>query len=69
MESVAGILRMITVLMALAGICVGAVQIIRSGFLFLTARGKPEQVREAKSILWHSVIGMVIIAGVWIFIP
>ena len=69
MQTVAEILWMIAALMAFGGMCLGAALIVKSGFLFLTARGNAQQIDEAKDILWHSVVGMAIIASAWIIIP
>jgi hypothetical protein len=59
----------IAVIGALSGACVGLTQIIRSGYLFLTAHGNRERIAEAKSIFWHAIMGMAIIAATLVFIP
>jgi hypothetical protein len=67
-KTVTEILWLFNASLAAAGICLGAAQIIRSGFLFLAARGQSEQIAKAKSILWHALAGMAILAGTFIFI-
>lgn len=37
--------------------------IIYAGFLYVTARGNPEQIKQASKALTYGVIGGVIIAG------
>ena len=68
MKTVTEILWLINVSFAAAGMCIGAAQIIRSGFLYLTSRGQCERIAEAKSIPWHAVMGTAIIVGTFIFV-
>jgi hypothetical protein len=49
-------------IMAVTGMCLGALRLLESAFLFLKARGDAEQISDAKNILLHSVAGMAIIA-------
>jgi len=63
METIVEMLRVAGAVLSIAGISIGAVQMIRSGFLFLTARGDSQQIHAAKDILWHSILGMAIIVG------
>jgi hypothetical protein len=37
--------------------------IIYSGFLFVTARGKPEQITKAKTNFFWTIIGVAILLG------
>jgi len=67
-ETIHSVLRQITVFVGLSGVCVGAVQIVRAGFIFLTSRGQTERIAEAKSILWRAVWCTAILAGMLIFI-
>src|SRR5690348_13908865 len=55
METIHSVIRQITVFVALSGVCVGAVQIVRAGFIFVTSRGQIERIAEAKNILWRAV--------------
>ncbi|MFZ2072163.1 MAG: hypothetical protein WA101_01600 [Minisyncoccia bacterium] len=47
------------------GIPVVALAIIYSGFLFVAARGKPEELKKAKSALLFTVIGAALLLGSW----
>ncbi len=40
---------------------------IYSGFLFVKAQGNPEEITAAKSAIWWSIIGAVILMGSWGF--
>lgn len=68
METVTAIMQLILAWLTVLGICLGLAQVIRSGYLFLTARGNGEQIAEAKNILWYSVVGTAIIAGAYALI-
>ena len=69
METIVGMLRVACAVLFIAGISVGGVRIIRSGFLLLTARGNARQIDHAKDILWRAVLGVVIMVAAWVFIP
>ncbi|MFA7285487.1 MAG: hypothetical protein WC011_01405 [Candidatus Paceibacterota bacterium] len=47
------------------GIPLVAIAIIYSGFLFVTAIGKPDKIKEAKDALLYTVIGAAILLGSW----
>lgn len=47
------------------GVPIVALAIIYSGFLFVFARGKEEQLTTAKTALTYSVIGAAILLGSW----
>ena len=47
------------------GIPVIALAIIYSGFLFVKARGKPEEITKAKDALVYTLIGAAILLGAW----
>ena len=66
MQTVTEIARIFGALLTLGGICLGAALIIKSGFLFLTARGNVQQINKAKYIVCRSVVGMVLFAANWI---
>lgn len=38
---------------------------IWAGFKFVTARGKPDKITEAKKMLWFTIIGTLLILGAW----
>jgi len=48
------------------GIPIIALAIIYSGFLFVQARGKPEEITKAKQALVYTLIGAAILLGSWI---
>jgi len=68
METIHSVIRQITLFVGLLGLCIGAAQIVRAGFILLIYRGRSERIAEAKSILWRAVWGMPILAGILIFI-
>ena len=47
------------------GMPVIVLAIIYSGFLFVSARGKPEKLEEAKKALLYTLIGAAILLGSW----
>lgn len=47
------------------GVPVAGIFIIYSGFLFVTARGSDEQITKAKTTLFYTIIGTVLIIGAW----
>ena len=47
------------------GIPVIALAIIYCGFLFVQARGKPEEITKAKDALLYTLIGAAILLGSW----
>ena len=47
------------------GIPIVALAIIYCGFLFVSARGKPEAITKAKSALLYTLIGAAILLGSW----
>lgn len=38
---------------------------IWAGFKFVTARGKPDKITEAKKMFWYTIIGSLLILGAW----
>ncbi len=42
--------------------------LIYAGFLYVTARGNPEQIKKASLALTYGVIGGVIILGSWVIV-
>lgn len=47
------------------GVPIIALAIIYSGFLFVSARGKPEAIKKAKDALIYTIIGAAILLGSW----
>ena len=47
------------------GIPIIALAIIYCGFLFVSARGKPESIKKAKDALLYTLIGAAILIGSW----
>ncbi len=47
------------------GIPIVALAIIYCGFLFVKARGKPEEITKAKNALLYTIIGAAILLGSW----
>lgn len=47
------------------GIPIIAIAIIYSGFLFVTAQGKPQAIEEAKRAFIYTLIGAAILLGSW----
>lgn len=47
------------------GIPIIALAIIYSGFLFVKAQGKPEEINHAKDTLLYTLIGGAILLGAW----
>lgn len=47
------------------GIPIVALAIIYSGFLFVSARGKPSELETAKRSLMYTLIGAAILLGAW----
>src|SRR3989338_11149572 len=48
------------------GIIIAVLFMVYAGFLFVTARGKDQQLTEAKKAFLGAVIGTAIIMGVWV---
>lgn len=38
---------------------------IWAGFSFITARGKPDKIKDAKKMFWYTIIGTLLILGAW----
>jgi hypothetical protein len=43
-----------------------AIMIIYSGLLFVTGRGNPEKIKQAKQTLTYTVIGAAIVLGAFV---
>ncbi len=64
-DSLTGLLKTVLEEAIKIGIPVIALAIIYSGFLFVAARGKPEEITKAKDALLYSLIGAAILIGAW----
>jgi small-conductance mechanosensitive channel len=61
-----GICGLMTALINLAteiGAIVGVLALLWTGFLFITARGNPEKLKFAKSVLKSTLIGIIMLLG------
>ena len=63
--TVDGFIKTILIGVIKIGLPIVALAIIYSGFLFVSARGKPEALKKAKDALLYSVIGAAILLGAW----
>src|SRR5262245_29668357 len=66
-ETINSIFGRTAVVVGLSGVRCAA-QIIRAGFIFLTSHGRSDRIAKAKSILWRTVWGTAVLAGMLIFI-
>lgn len=64
--SIPGLLKAIikNILLPIGGV-VAAIMIMYAGFLFVTARGEPAKITQAKTALLYAVIGTAILLGAW----
>lgn len=63
--SIPGLVHTILTGVLKIGIPVVALAIIYCGFLFVKARGKPEEINKAKEALLYTLIGAAILLGSW----
>jgi hypothetical protein len=63
--TVDGFIKTILVGVIKIGLPIVALAIIYSGFLFVSARGKPEALKKAKDAFLYSLIGAAILLGSW----
>ncbi|MFA6095101.1 MAG: pilin [Candidatus Paceibacterota bacterium] len=54
-----------TVVVPIAGVCI-VLAIFWSGFMFLVAQGKPEELKTAKKNFMYVLIGSILILGSWL---
>ena len=59
---IAGALRLVVVV----GLPIISLLIVYAGFLFLLARGNPEQLNAAKRNLLYVIIGSILLLGAWV---
>ena len=65
-DTLAGFLEKVLDIILTIGIPIVAVFIIYSGFLFVTARGNAEKLKEAKQTFFYTMIGAAILLGAWV---
>lgn len=63
--SIPGLIEKILTNVLKIGIPVIALAIIYCGFLFVSARGKPEAITKARDALLYTLIGAAILLGSW----
>ena len=64
-DSINGLIKTILEGVIKIGMPIIALAIIYCGFLFVSARGKPESIKKAKDALLYTLIGAAILIGSW----
>lgn len=64
--TIGGFVEILLNIVLTIGIPIVAFFIILSGFRFVTARGNPEALSEAKRMLLYSLIGGALLLGAWV---
>lgn len=64
-NSLSGLIKIILEGLLKIGIPIIALAVIYCGFLFVSARGKPEEITKAKDALLYTLIGAAILLGSW----
>ncbi len=64
-DTITGFLKTVLEAVLKLGIPVVALAVIYSGFLFVKARGNPEEITKAKDALLYTLIGAAILLGSW----
>ena len=64
-ETFAELVENIAEIVAQIGFPIAVLAIIYSGFLFATARGNEEQLKNAKRVFFWTIIGTAILLGAW----
>ncbi len=64
-DTVNGFIKILLEGVLKVGIPVVALAVIYCGFLFVSARGKPEELTKAKDALLYTLIGAAILLGSW----
>lgn len=62
-QSVASVLKSFFDILVQIGAVAVTLSIVYSGFLFVVARGNPEQLKQAKTTLFWTIIGAMILLG------
>ncbi len=64
-DSLAGLIKTLLEGVLKIGIPIVALAIIYCGFLFVSARGNPEEIKHAKESLLYTLIGAAVLLGSW----
>ena len=64
-DSITGFIKTLLEGVLRIGIPLVALAVIYCGFLFVSARGKPEAITKAKDALLYTIIGAAILLGSW----
>jgi hypothetical protein len=65
-NDIAEFLKKLIDLAIMIGIPIAVLFIIYTGFLFVSAQGRPEKLRDARRALLAVVIGVAILLGAWV---
>ena len=65
-DTLAAFVQKVLEIVTTIGIPIVAIFIIYSGFLFVKARGNPEELKTAKQTFLWTVVGAAILLGSWI---
>lgn len=68
METIEGLLRAIIAVVLVFAVPIIIFFIIYAGFLYVTARGNEQQVRQATTALLYAVVGGLLILGAYVLI-
>jgi hypothetical protein len=63
LDSFEGVAKGIADILTALGIPLAVIFFVWAGFLFVTARGNPQQITKAKSAFWWTVVGTVVLIG------
>ena len=64
-DTVNGLIKKILIGVIKIGIPIIALALVYSGFLFVSAVGKPDKLKEAKDAFLYTLIGAAILLGSW----
>jgi len=56
-----GLVELITTWLVRIATPIGVIVIVYAGAKFLMAKGEPNKINEAKTILWYAIIGLAIV--------
>ena len=65
-DSISGLVEKVLGIIIKIGVPVISLAIIYSGFLFISARGNPHKLEEAKSRFVYTLVGAGILLGAWL---
>jgi hypothetical protein len=63
LDSIDGLILALITIVQIIAVPIVVFFVIYSGFLFVTARGNPDQLSRAKKSLIYAIIGGVVVAG------